>query len=220
MDKEITVLIIIGILTTCIVGLISYIWYKPLDSFLGNLTWRRAVKHFSPGSVDFKPIEDAIVNAPSSFGLQPYRVIIVTNPEVKKSMRTVCYNQAQVEEGHAVFVFCVIKDVEKRMEQYLEQTQTEPMRMMISGFLDACPDKVAWAKHQAYIALGFGLAAAAERRIPSCPMEGFIPDKLAELLGLEKDLIPAVLLAVGAESKEKLNPRFRFGDILIKHEAK
>ena len=216
MDKDDIALVFIGILSTIIVGLVSYIWYKPLDSFMGNLTWRRAVKHFSPGAVDLKPIEDAIVNAPSSFGLQPYRVVVISDPEVKKSMRSVCYNQAQVEEGHAVFVFCVLKNVEKRMEQYLDATHAEPMRTMISGFLDACPDKVAWAKHQAYIALGFGLAAAAEQRISSCPMEGFVPDKLAEILKLDSDLIPCVLLAVGQESTEKLNPRFRFDDIIIR----
>jgi nitroreductase len=131
-------------------------------------------------------------------------------------MRAVCYNQAQVEEGHAVFVFCVIKDVETRMEKYIEMTQAEPMRVMMKGFLDSCPDKMAWAKQQAYISLGFGLAAAAERRIPSCPMEGFVPDKLAELLHIDEGLVPCVLLAVGAEADDKLNPRFRFDDILIK----
>jgi nitroreductase/dihydropteridine reductase len=216
METELIGLIIIGLLSTVIVGLISYIWYKPLDSFLGNIKWRRAVKHFSSGPVDLQPIEEAIVNAPSSFGLQPYKVIVVTDPEVKRSMRAVCYNQAQVEEGHAVFVFCVIKDVETRMEKYIEMTQAEPMRVMMKGFLDSCPDKMAWAKQQAYISLGFGLAAAAERRIPSCPMEGFVPDKLAELLHIDEGLVPCVLLAVGAEADDKLNPRFRFDDILIK----
>lgn len=216
MDPELLNLIIIGILSTTIVGLISYIWYKPLDSFLGNITWRRAVKHFSPGPVDLKPIEDAIVNAPSSFGLQPYKVIVVTDPEIKRSMRAVCYNQAQVEEGHAVFIFCAVKDVEKRMNEYIELAQAEPLRIMMKGFLDSCPDKLAWAKQQAYISLGFGLAAAAERRIPSCPMEGFIPDKLVELLNIDDGLVPCVLLTVGAESDDKLPPRVRFPDILIK----
>jgi nitroreductase len=216
MDPEVSSLVVIGILSTIIVGLVSYILYKPLDSFLGNLTWRRAVKHFSPGTVDLQPIEDAIVNAPSSFGLQPYKVLVITDPEIKKSMRAVSFGQAQVEEAHAVFVFCVMKDVEKRMEEYIQVNQAETMRMMVKGFLDSCPDKIAWAKEQAYIALGFGLAAAAERRIPSCPMEGFVPDKMAELLDIDKDLVPCVMLAVGAESNDKLNPRFRFSDILIK----
>ena len=216
MDTEIISLIVIGLLSTIIVGLISYIWFKPLDSFLGNLTWRRAVKHFSPGEVDLKPIEDAIVNAPSSFGLQPYKVHVITDPEIKRSLRAVCFNQAQIEEAHALFVFCAMKDIEKRIEQYIEQTQAEPMRIMLKGFLDACPDKIEWAKQQAYISLGFGLAAAAERRIPSCPMEGFVATKLAELLKIDDGLVPCVLLAVGAEATDKLNPRFRFSDILIK----
>jgi nitroreductase/dihydropteridine reductase len=81
----------------------------------------------------------------------------------------------------------------------------------MARFFDSCPDILAWCKHQAYIALGFALAAAAEKKITTCPMEGFIPSKVAELLGLDDNLVPSVLLAVGREGdNSKLLPRFRF----------
>ena len=211
MDNEIIAYIVIAILLVIIILITVAYMRKGNDSFLNNLDWRRAIKHFKPGSVNIKPIEDAIVNAPSSFGLQPYKVVIVTDPELKKMMRPVCFNQEQVEDCHAVFVLCGLRDVEARMEQFIAETKAEPYRALIKGFLDSCPDKLAWAKHQAYIALGFGLAAAAERKISSCPMEGFLPDKISEILKLDANLAPCVLLAVGeAGDNSDLSPRFRF----------
>lgn len=215
MDTETILYIVIGILTVAVIGLGLAYFFKPSsgskDSFLANLEWRRATKHFVAGEVDTGPIELAMINAPSSFGLQPYGIVRVTDPELKKQMRPFCFNQEQVENCHVVYVLCALRDVEKRMEQYLTETKAEPMRGLIKGFLDGCPDKLAWAKQQVYIALGFGLAAAAERRISSCPMEGFMPDKIAELLALDANMAPVVLLAVGQPGDNSdEQPRYRF----------
>lgn len=79
------------------------------------------------------------------------------------------------------------------------------------------PDKLEWAKQQAYLALGFGLATATELKIASCPMEGFIPDKVAEILNLDNNLVPCVLLTVGQKNDNyQLEKRFRFDDIIKK----
>jgi len=221
MPDETIMYIVIGILVVAVIGLgLAYI-YKPLgskDSFLANLEWRRATKHFAPGEVDTGPIELAMINAPSSFGLQPYSIVRVTDPDLKKQLRPFCFDQEQVETCHVVYVLCAFKDVEKRVEQYLTETKAEPMRAIIKGFLDACPDKVAWAAKQAYVTLGFGLAAAAERRIYSCPMEGFLPDKVAELLALDGNLAPVVLLCVGKpgdNSGEHERFRFPVSDLMV-----
>jgi len=186
----------------------------PCSSFLTNLERRRAVKHFAPGAVDTKHITRAIINAPSAFGLQPYKIIAVTNQEKKVALRAVSFNQAQVEECHTLYVFCALKDVEKRMEEYITATKAEDARTIMKGFLDATPDKVDWAKRQAYIALGFGLAAAAETQTASCPMEGFIPDKVAEILELHSNLVPCAFLAVGEHAGGDESPRFRFDDLI------
>ena len=204
-----TLLILIAILIGAVVSL-SYTLYKK-GSFLDNLTWRRSVKNFSPGSVDTEPIKQAIINSPSSFGLQPYTVIVVENQDIKKKLREVCFDQAQIEECSSLFVFCAFCDVESRIEEYLTRTKAEHLRPIMARFFDNLPDKLAWCKHQAYIALGFGLAAAAEKKITTCPMEGFIPGKVAEILGLDDNLVPSVLLTVGKEGdNSKLPPRFRF----------
>lgn len=208
--------IIIGVLIVALIGL--FMFQRGRHSFLTNLKWRRAVKHFGTGTVDVKPIEMAIVEAPSSFGLQPYKVLVITDSEKKRRLRSFSFNQAQIEECNVLYVFCAMKDIELRLEQFIDETKNTDMRNMIKQFLDACPDKLAWAKQQAFISLGFGLAAAAETMVYSCPMEGFIADKYAEELGLDGNLVPCVLLAVGSESKEELHPRFRFGasDLLIR----
>lgn len=227
--------IVIGVLVVAVVGLGGYIFTTrrevlALDSgaataataatevggssFLANLKWRRAVKHFAPGPVDLVPIKDAITNAPSSFGIQPYKVLVITDPEVRIHLREACFDQAQVEECHALFVFCSIKDVDGRADDMIKRTGAEAMRGMVSGFLGKLPDKSAWAAEQAYIALGFALAAAAERRIASCPMEGFDKKTLTAMLSLT-DLEPVVLLAVGQyKDDEGLHPRFRFDDVV------
>lgn len=188
------------------------------QSFLENLEWRRAVKHFGEGEVDVKPIVKAMVNAPSSFGLQPYKIYAVQSKEIKEKLKPVSYNQAQVTECHTLFVLCAREDVESRAEEYLKATGAEGMRDMLMGFIKYLPDKIAWSAKQAYIALGFGLAAAAEAKITSCPMEGFNATEVAKILNLPETLVPVVYLAVGEEAQEDdAYPRFRFpeSDLLM-----
>ena len=68
---------------------------------------------------------------------------------------------------------------------------------------------------QAYIALGFGMAAAMEMNIASCPMEGFKPDEISKILNLDSNLVPCVLLTVGNKKNDYLlEKRFRFDDLL------
>lgn len=181
------------------------------QSFTSNLEWRRAVKHFGSGDVDVSPIVEAMVNAPSSFGLQPYKIVAVTNKEIKEKLKPVSYNQGQVTECHTLFILCARSDVEARAEEYLKATGAESMRGMLMGFLSYLPDKTAWAAKQAYIALGFGLAAAAEHKIASCPMEGLQSAEVAKILELPPNLVPVVYLAVGeAIEEDGTYPRFRF----------
>jgi nitroreductase len=89
---------------------------------------------------------------------------------------------------------------------------------MITEFLANIQDKVEWAKKQAYLALGFALAAATELKIASCPMEGFITDKVAEILATDPNYIPSVFLALGRHDvNDELKPRFRFSNDNLFH---
>jgi nitroreductase / dihydropteridine reductase len=192
------------------------------QSFTSSLEWRRAVKHFSQGEVDVKPIVEAMVNAPSSFGLQPYKILAITNKELKERLKPVSYNQDQVTECQTLFILCARTDVEVRAEEYLKANESaSALRDYMMGFAKHLPDKTAWAARQAYIALGFGLAAAAEHRIASCPMEGFQAAEVSTILELPSNLVPVVYLAVGEATQEDgTHARFRFpeSDLLVNYE--
>lgn len=181
------------------------------QSFTSNLEWRRAVKHFGPGEINTHPIIDAMINAPSSFGLQPYKIVAVTNKDIKEKLKPVSYNQSQVTECHTLFILCARTDVVERAEEYLKTTGADSMRGMLMGFVSNLADKTAWATKQTYIALGFGLAAAAEYKIASCPMEGFQGAEVSKILELPANLVPVVYLAIGeAVDEDGTYPRFRF----------
>lgn len=182
-------------------------------SFLNNLEWRRAVKHFGNKSVDISPVVRAIVNAPSSFGLQPYKIIAIKNNELKMKIRPAAYDQAQITECDTLFIFCARNDIQDRAEEYISAANAEGIRDMLTGFIHYMPDKTAWAIRQAYIALGFALAACAELQIPSCPMEGFNSIEIHKILGLSENLYPCVMLAVGSPAEnDGVMTRFRFPD--------
>ena len=175
-------------------------------SFLNRLEWRRAVKHFGEGELDTTSIQKAIVAAPSSFGLQPYKVYVVRNKELKTALRTVSFNQAQVTECDTLFVFCARTDVEARAEEYLTTTGAESLRQMLTGFLSNQGDTTQWAARQAYIALGFAMAACMEEEIASCPMEGFMPSEVSKILDLSPNLVPIAYLAVGEDAGPEAPP--------------
>ncbi len=185
------------------------------QSFTSSLEWRRAVKHFGTGEVDVSPVLQAMLNAPSSFGLQPYKIVSVSNKDLKEKLKPVSYNQPQVTECQTLFILCARTDVEVRAQEYLDATDgvKRGMKDMLMGFVGYLPDKTAWAAKQAYIALGFGLAAAAEHKIASCPMEGFNGAEVSKILSLPENLVPVVYLAVGEATQEDgTYPRFRFSE--------
>lgn len=193
-----------------------------MASFLANLTWRRAVKRFgSTGPVpDIKPVLDAIYAAPTAFGMQPFTVHVVTDAGVKARLREVSYNQPQLTESTHVLVFSARTDMHVRAEEYIKATGTPSpaadnirASYSVARFGDPAAS-LAYSSKNAGIALGFGLAAATERKIFSCPMNGFDPVKYAEILSLPKNATPIAVLALGREAEEGQVatpwPRFNF----------
>ena len=182
-------------------------------SFIKNLHWRRAEKHFAPGPVNIGPIKSAIINAPTSYGIQPFHVLVITNPETKNKLKEACYNQTQIEECYCLFIFCAIKNIEKRINEYVKETGFIGKKESMIKYIHNLPCMLEWAKMQAYIALGFGMAAAMEMNIASCPMEGFKPTEVSKILNLDSNLVPCVLLAVGNKiNNYELEKRFRFSE--------
>jgi nitroreductase len=188
-------------------------------SLKNQLNWRYATKRMNGQKVDevkFQNILDAIQLAPSSMGLQPFSVLVIKDLETRKKMAPACFNQPQITEADAIIVFAAWKKItEEEVNTYMENianTRNVPLeslndfKLNLLGLIGSRSQEelVLWSAKQAYIALGFGLFAAAIEEVDTTPMEGFNPDALDEVLALnEKGLKSLALLAVGHRDAEK-----------------
>jgi len=184
-------------------------------TFLSQLNWRHATKAFDPakkvGDADLGKILEAIHMAPTSFGLQPFYVRIVKDEGLRQKMQTAGWGQAQFPTSTAVLVFVARSDVKARIEEMMtsrsggdatKRAQLKDYEGMMTGWASGMTeeDLKVWAQKQTYIAIGFGLAAAAELGIASCPMEGFNAPEFDTMLGLPKGHYSTVVLTIGHEA--------------------
>jgi nitroreductase/dihydropteridine reductase len=197
--------------------------------FLSQLEWRYAAKGFdkarSVSEHEIKEILNAIRLAPSSFGLQPYFVLQASSSQ-REALRAVSWNQPQVTDAAHYLIFCVTNKFEERIQTFLEaqsSIQNKPLETLqgygniIRGFINAMtqPQQLAWAQRQAYLALGFGLAACAELSIDSCAMEGIDTSAYNRILGLPEHESSVVALAMGYRpDNTKVSKKFRFKDVI------
>lgn len=189
------------------------------DHILKQLNWRYATKAYDStkkiSADDWAVLEEAMVGAPSSFGLQPFKFIVVNDSEVRTKLRAAAWNQPQVTDASHLVVFAFKKnltdaDVDKFINHIaavrgIDVSALADYSGMIKGSLAAkTPEQIAvWNSRQAYIALGFLLEAAAILGIDATPMEGFDPAQFDEILGLSgTDYASVVIAAVGFRDAE------------------
>jgi len=182
-------------------------------NLIDNLKWRYATKKMNGKAVPEEKLQyilEAAQLAPSSSGLQPYSVLVVTNKELKEKMRPIAWDQSQLTDASHVLVFAAwenyteekIKEVFKRTtgERGLPETAMDDYRARLWGMYSQMPEE--WHFHhaakQAYIAFGLAIAAAAEQKVDATPMEGFDAAAMDELLNLkEKGLRSVLVLPLG-----------------------
>lgn len=182
------------------------------NQLLTQLNWRYATKQFDPqrkiSAADWTTLEDALVLTASSFGLQPWKFIVVNDPATREKLLPFSWGQRQIVDASHLVVFAVKSDVgEAEIDALLARTvalrggSVEALaayRGMMVGSLvqgrDAAARK-AWATRQVYIALGNFLASAALLGIDACPMEGIDSAKYDEVLGLPAQGLNAVVVA-------------------------
>ncbi len=195
------------------------------------LDWRYATKKFDPTKkipADlWAALEHALVISPSSFGLQPWKFIVVTDPAVRAKLLPVSWGQHQVVDAAHHVVFALRKGVDVAFVDKFLARQVEvrggtvealaPYRGMMTGFVEKITAAGAidlWATKQVYIALGQFMAAAALLGVDACPMEGIDPAAYDEILGLKgTDYATVVSCAVGyraADDKYAAAPKVRF----------
>ncbi|AVS75564.1 NAD(P)H-dependent oxidoreductase [Paracidovorax cattleyae] len=181
---------------------------------LDVLQWRYATKKMDPARAVPQDKVDRIVEAarlaPTSSGLQPFEVIVVTNPDVRARIREVAWNQAQVTDGSHLLVFAAWNDyTTERINAMFDYTNEvrgfrnegwENYRNMLLGSYPQRGAEVNFqhAARQAYIGFGAALIAAAAEQVDSTPMEGFQPEAVDEILGLHaRGLRSVTLLPLG-----------------------
>ena len=179
---------------------------------LDQLNWRYATKQFDPdrkiNAADWATLEEALLLTPSSGGLQPWKFIVVTDPTVRVKLKPASYGQAQITDASHLVVFASKNnfneaDVDAHVQRLskvrgIPNEDLAQLRGMLVGGIVQSQDEAArnaWARNQAYIALGNLLTSAALLGIDACPMEGIVPAKYDEILSLDKQGLSAVVVA-------------------------
>lgn len=209
---------------------------NPSD-ILSSLNWRYACKVFDPAkkipAETWAALEESLVLTPSSFGMQPWKFIVIQDTELRERLVPHAWNQRQVADCSHLVVMTTFREmpeehIDANIRRMMEVRGGTPealmgFRNMVAGFRQSGQEKGwlrDWAKQQSYIALGQFMLAAALLEIDTCPMEGFVPAKFDEILGLAGgDYTTAVLCPAGyrsADDKYAVLPKVRFasGDVI------
>jgi len=190
------------------------------DELLKQLNWRYATKQFDAErkikAEDWAALEEALLLTPSSYGLQPWKFVVVKDAATREKLVEASWGQRQVADASHLVVFAVKNEIgEGDIEEYIERIAEVrgAARESLKGFrdmmvgaivkgMDASQQK-GWAARQAYIGLGNFLNSAAMLGIDACPMEGIEPERYDEILGLTGKGLRTVVVAAAGYRDEK-----------------
>lgn len=182
------------------------------NQLIEQLNWRYATKQFDPrrkiDPADWAALEQSLLLTPSSFGLQPWKFVVVTDPALRERLVPVSWGQHQIADASHLVVFAVKKhigtqDIESFLDRIAEvrgvlrESLSAYRDMMLGGIIQGmdAAARQAWATRQVYIALGSFLNSAALLGIDACPMEGIEKDKYDEILRLDQQGLSTIVVA-------------------------
>jgi nitroreductase len=190
-----------------------------MNKIIDRLNWRYATKKFDSSRKISKDNLDTLLEAirlsASSYGLQPYHILVVDNEDLREKLRPVSWGQSQITDASHLIVFTNKTTFDEDLvDNYLDnvsETRGVPkkdlkvysdfMKSNLMRLSDA--EKELWTAKQVYLAVGNLMTVAAELNIDSCPMEGFEDAQYNKILDLEaKDLNATIVLAVGYRAQE------------------
>ena len=199
------------------------------EAVVAQLRWRYATKKFDPARIippdTWSALEQSLVLTPSSYGLQPWKFVVVTDPVVKARLPAHSWGQKQPQDCSHMVVLALRADLgEADIDRYLDRVaevrgqsreSLARFRQTMAGSLtDPAFDVNMWAAHQVYIALGQFMACAALLGVDTCPMEGIDPPRYDEVLGIAQQGYRTVVgCAAGyraADDKYAQTPKVRF----------
>jgi nitroreductase len=172
------------------------------EQLAGALRWRYATKSFQAGaripSATWSALEDALVQSPSSYGLQPWKFLVIEAPSLRKTLKPHSWDQPQITDCSHLVVFLARRTIEEAdLDRLIQATaearglnpeQLAPYRGLMAKDLIHGPRSAVidrWTSNQVYIALGTFLTAAALLSVDTCPIEGFSPADYDRVLNLE-----------------------------------
>lgn len=180
---------------------------------IDKLKWRYAAKAMNGEKVSQEKIDailEAAILAPTSSGLQPFEIMVVTNQEIKEKIRVIGWNQSVITDCSHLLVFAAwdtytaerintMFDLTNEIRGFKNEGFENYRQMLLNSYPQKDPEiNFQHAARQAYIAFAMAIAAAAFEGVDTTPIEGFDPDALDEILGLrDKGLRSCVILPVG-----------------------
>ncbi len=208
------------------------------DELVQRLRWRYATKHFEPSfridPTTWQALEQALVLAPSSYGLQPWHFVVVTDPAVKHELQAASRNQAQVVECSHLVVFAIrtglgAEHVRRYVDRVAEvravprESLARHEELLMSHTQKPAPFSIdEWSRRQLYLALGSFLTSAAVLGVDACPMEGIEPARYDTILGLgARGLATVCVAAAGRRASDDkyaslAKVRFEARDVLTR----
>ncbi|AXG74884.1 NAD(P)H-dependent oxidoreductase [Flavobacterium arcticum] len=192
-----------------------------MNNYIENLNWRYATKKYDTekkvSNEDLKTLKEAVRLSVSSMGIQPYKIFIINDPEVRQKLKPVAYNQGGVTDASHLFVFANEVNVgQKHIDAYTDniiatrgitKQDIAPFVNSMENFIGALDDanKKFWTAKQAYLAMNSLIIAAAVLKIDATPMEGFDKAEFNKILGLdEMGLNAAVVATVGYRHEDDI----------------
>lgn len=182
-----------------------------------NLQWRYAVKKYSEELVSEEKIDqiiEAINLTASSCGIQPYRLYVIADPDIRQKLGEGSFNSQIYASSHLLVFAGFNKITDEYISNYIQMTERQRnleegalnilKNTLISYFSTQTPEQNAiWSSKQAYIGLGTALIAAAELKVDATPMEGFNSKLFDDILGLsKKGLHASVIMSLGYRDTE------------------
>lgn len=195
-------------------------------SNLNALHWRYATKKFDSSRIleeeKISVLKQAFNLTATSYGLQPLKLIVISNKKLQEKLKDASYGQKQLDTASHVLVICteqkidekfiknyfdLVKSIRKTPEKILEPFQN----FLLDDFKAKAIEEIEnWAVNQAYLALGNLMTICASEKIDSCPMEGFEADKYETILDLEsKNLKATLVLPVGYRAEDDMFSEFK-----------
>ena len=200
------------------------------EEYLKAMNWRYAVKKFDStkkiSDKDWNVLAESLRLSPSSYGLQPWKFVVVQDSKLREELRVHSWNQSQVTDcSHYVVLTTLVNMSKDYIDSYIEdmantrgiakETLMGFEKMLVQNLITNPPQSVLdWSHRQSYIAMGNVMTTAALFNVDACPMEGLVPAKYDEILGLNKtDYRTVAAVALGyrhTEDKLQHQKKVRF----------